>query len=163
MTPPLDLRGPLEPWCQKNVKEHNFSWIWPSVWPLKGQDAFFFVKMDSFIEFRRSKTLGNEPSKLILKKLKISKKYSLKYKMEKNSGALKIRIWKNPTDKSFILLIQNFCQLGFLISAFLWTLNFFPSLSDFFHEFWYILYLVSFFNLWMWKLWKFSLILREGS
>ena len=45
----------------------------------RSRSISFFVKMDSFIESRSSKTLGNEPSKLILKNLKISKKCYLKY------------------------------------------------------------------------------------
>ena len=53
----------------------------------------------------------------------------------KSSEGLKIRIWKNPTDKSLILQIQNFCQLHFFISAFLRTQNFYSSLSIFFTNF----------------------------
>ena len=81
---------------------------------------------------------------------------------EKNSEPLKIGIWKNPTDKSLILSIPNFCQLHFLISSFLRTVNFFSSFPDFFHEFWYILYLVPFYYLWLRWLKKIALIFREG-
>ena len=54
---------------------------------------------------------------------------------EKNSEGLKIRIWKNPTDKSLILQIQNFCQLDFFISTFLWSLDFFHHFLIFFTNF----------------------------
>ena len=44
---------------------------------------------------------------------------------KKNPEAVQIRILENPTDKSFILSIQIFCQLRFSIHAFLWTRDFF--------------------------------------
>ena len=45
--------------------------------------------------------------------------------LKKNQEATKIKILENPTDKSLILSKRNFCQLRFLIRAFLWPGNFF--------------------------------------
>ena len=45
-----------------------------------------------------------------------------------------MKIFKNPTDKNFLILVQNFCQLGFLKFSFLWEKDFFRRKICFFSQ-----------------------------
>ena len=80
----------------------------------------------------------------------------------KNVAAAKNKIWKNPTDKSLIWSKWNFCQLRFLIHAFLWTGHLLFHLSDFFHEMWIIFAFKK--NKWLQQLYiqTYRHILTEG-
>ena len=52
-----------------------------------------------------------------------------------------MKILKNPTDKNFLILVQNFCQLGFLKFSFLWEKDFFWRKVWFFSQIWnYFIY-----------------------
>ena len=58
-----------------------------------------------------------------------------------------MEILENPADKKFVWLIKFFCQLDFLIHAFLWPRNFCSRTPDLFHTLLFILYLILFFHL----------------
>ena len=45
--------------------------------------------------------------------------FGIKKRSKKNTTLVKMKISKNPTDKSFQTLLRNFCQLDFWIFAFL--------------------------------------------
>ncbi len=56
-----------------------------------------------------------------------------------------MKILENPADKKFVWSITFFCQLDFLIPAFLWPRNFYSRTPDLFHTLQFILHVVLFF------------------
>ena len=72
-----------------------------------------------------------------------------------------MKILENPADKKFVWSIKFFCQLDFLIHAFLWPRNFCSRTPHLFHTLLFILHLVLFFHLWFSKQQLLAFIPKE--
>lgn len=75
--------------------------------------------------------------------------------------ATKMEILENPTDKKFVWSIIFFCQLDFLIHAFLWPRNFCSRTPHLFHTLLFILHLVLFSHQWFSKQQLLAFIPKE--
>ena len=98
----------------------------------KRSRSIFFVKIDSLIEFRRSKTLRNEPSILFFEKTQNFKKILSKILKEKKFRGFKNKNMEKSNWQKFNIIDTKLLSAAFSYICIFMESDFFPFFSRIF-------------------------------